>query len=147
MIRGAEPWLGVAGFEWSILAVIIKRMQVEGGFLDGLDLRFEHGLNVLIGGRGTGKSSVIELIRYCLDVRGSADEADAKRSREQALSVLQDGQVTLSIDDYSSDLVISRSANSDPKGLEPSLTRPLIFSQSDVESVGLYGYSLSSAVG
>ena len=117
--------------------VIIKRMQVEGGFLDGLDLRFANGLNVLIGGRGTGKSSVIELIRYCLNVRGSADEADAKRSREQALSVLQDGQITLSIDDDGNDLVVSRSASSDPEGLEPSLTRPLIFSQSDVESVGL----------
>jgi hypothetical protein len=76
----------------ALLTVIIKRIQVEGGFLDGLDIRLEHGLNVLIGGRGTGKSSVIELIRYCLDVKGSGSEDDATRSREQALSVLQDGQ-------------------------------------------------------
>lgn len=117
--------------------MIIRRMQVEGGFLDGLDLRFESGLNVLIGGRGTGKSSVIELIRYCLDVRGSSDEGDAKHAREQALSVLQDGQVTLTIEDDGNDLVISRSSNADPEGLEPSLTRPLIYSQKDVESVGL----------
>jgi DNA repair exonuclease SbcCD ATPase subunit len=114
-------------------------MQVEGGFLDGLDLRFEDGLNVLIGGRGTGKSSVIELIRYCLDVRGSSDDEDAKHAREQALSVLQDGQVTLSIVDEGSDLLVSRSANAEPEGLEPSLTRPLIFSQKDVESFGLSG--------
>ncbi len=112
-------------------------MQVEGGFLDGLDLRFTDGLNVLIGGRGTGKSSVIELIRYCLDVRGSSNEEDAKQAREQALSVLQDGQVTLSIDDDGSDLLVSRSANAEPEGLEPGLTRPLIFSQTDVESFGL----------
>ena len=112
-------------------------MQVEGGFLDGLDLRLEDGLNVLIGGRGTGKSSVIELIRYCLDVRGSSDEEDAKRSREQALSVLQDGQVTLAIEDGNSDLVVSRSANAEPEGLELSLALPLIYSQKDVELVGL----------
>jgi chromosome segregation ATPase len=117
--------------------VIIKRMQVDGGFLDGLDLRLEDGLNVVIGGRGTGKSSVIELIRFCLDVRGSGGEEDAKRSREQALSVLQDGQVTLTIEDDDSDLVVSRSVDAEPEGLEPSLTRPLIFSQNDVESVGL----------
>jgi DNA repair exonuclease SbcCD ATPase subunit len=112
-------------------------MQVEGGFLDGLDLHFENGLNVLIGGRGTGKSSVIELIRYAMDVRGSSDEEDAKRSREQALSVLQDGQVTLSLQDSGSDFVISRSANADPEGLETGLMRLLIFSQKDVEAVGL----------
>lgn len=112
-------------------------MQVEGGFLDGLDLRFAPGLNVLIGGRGTGKSSIIELIRYCLDVRGSADEDDARRSREQALSALQDGQVTLSIDHDGNDFTFSRAANTDPEGLEPSLPRLLIFSQKDVELVGL----------
>lgn len=119
--------------------MIIRRMQIEGGFLDGLDLRFEDGLNVLIGGRGTGKSSVIELIRYCLDVRGPSTDEDAKHAREQALSVLEDGQITLSIEDEGSDLLISRSANAEPEGLEPGLTRPLIFSQTDVESFGLSG--------
>ena len=117
--------------------MIIRRMQVEGGFLDGLDLRFEPGLNVLIGGRGTGKSSIIELIRYCFDEPGSADEEDQKRSREQALSVLQDGQATLSIEDGENDIDISRSANAEPEGLEPGLPRPLIFSQKNVESIGL----------
>jgi DNA repair ATPase RecN len=101
-------------------------MQVEGGFLDGLDLRFEPGLNVLIGGRGTGKSSIIELIRYCFDQPGPADEEEQTRSREQALSVLQDGQATLSIVDGDNDVDISRSANA-----------PLIFSQKNVESIGL----------
>lgn len=64
--------------------MLIRRMQVEGGFLDGLDLRFEAGLNVLIGGRGTGKSSIIELIRYCLDVRGNTNDDDAIRERTRA---------------------------------------------------------------
>ena len=117
--------------------MIIRRMQVEGGFLDGLDLRFEPGLNVLIGGRGTGKSSIIELIRYCFDQPGSADEEDQTRSREQALSVLQDGQATLSIEDGENDIDISRSANAEPEGLERGLPRPLIFSQKNVESIGL----------
>ena len=112
-------------------------MQVEGGFLDGLDLRFEQGLNVLIGGRGTGKSSIIELIRYCLNVRGYSDDEDSNKSLEQALSVLQDGQVTLEIEDGDKDIVVSRSASSDPEGLDLSTARPLIFSQKDVESVGL----------
>jgi recombinational DNA repair ATPase RecF len=37
-------------------------MIVEDGFLDGLDLRFSDGLNVLIGARGTGKTSIVELL-------------------------------------------------------------------------------------
>lgn len=119
--------------------MILRRMQVEGGFLDGLDLRFHDGLNVLIGGRGTGKSSVIELIRYCLDVRGSSSEEDSKMALEQALSVLQDGQVTLTVEDDGSVMMVTRSANAEPEGLETRHWLPLILSQKDVESIGLSG--------
>ncbi len=41
-------------------------IEWTGGFLDGVGLRFNENLNVLIGGRGTGKSSVVESIRYVL---------------------------------------------------------------------------------
>ena len=44
----------------------LSRVQIEEGFLDGLDLPFQPGLNVIIGARGTGKTSLIELVRYCL---------------------------------------------------------------------------------
>ncbi len=40
----------------------------EGDFLDGVQFPFNPELNCLIGGKGTGKSSVIETIRYALDV-------------------------------------------------------------------------------
>lgn len=117
--------------------MIIRRMQVEGGWLDGLDLRLDQGLNTLIGGRGTGKSSIIELIRYCLASGASSNEEDAKKSLEQALSVLQDGQVTLSVEHDGQNLTVTRSTTSAPEGLEPNTPRPLIFSQKDVEAVGL----------
>jgi DNA repair ATPase RecN len=45
----------------------IKRIlgiRVEGGFLDGQAIGFTSNLNCLIGGRGTGKSTLIEIIRY-----------------------------------------------------------------------------------
>jgi hypothetical protein len=44
----------------------IERIMIEGGFLDGLDLTLSPGLNVLIGGRGTGKTSIIEEIRQSI---------------------------------------------------------------------------------
>lgn len=53
----------------------------EGGFLGGTELRFNDSLNVLIGGKGTGKSSVLESIRYALNVAPMSD--DAKESHER----------------------------------------------------------------
>ena len=48
----------------------IERVQIEEGFLDGLDVSFSRGLNVVIGERGTGKTSLIELVRFCFGVDG-----------------------------------------------------------------------------
>ncbi len=41
-------------------------MAWQGGFLDGTVIHFNQNLNVLIGGRGTGKSTVIESLRHVL---------------------------------------------------------------------------------
>ena len=76
--------------------MILEHITAEGGFLDKLELSFSKGLNVIIGGRGTGKTSVIELLRYCLDVRNYTEESGA-RSREHALAILEDGQVRVTV--------------------------------------------------
>ena len=47
----------------------------EGGFLDGQALHFNENLNVLVGGRGTGKSTVIESIRHVLALNPLGGEA------------------------------------------------------------------------
>lgn len=45
-------------------------VEIEGsGFLGGLNLTLSPDLNVLIGGRGVGKSALLEAIRYALDVQ------------------------------------------------------------------------------
>jgi len=44
----------------------IVALTWEGGFLDGAMIHFNPNLNVLVGGRGTGKSTVIESIRSVL---------------------------------------------------------------------------------
>ncbi len=62
----------------------------EGGFLDGLAIRFSENLNVLVGGRGTGKSTVIESLRYVLGLEPLGDEA--RRLHEGIVrGVLQSG--------------------------------------------------------
>lgn len=47
----------------------------EGGFLDGVTVRLNSNLNVLIGGRGTGKSTIVESIRSALGLSPIGDEA------------------------------------------------------------------------
>jgi DNA repair ATPase RecN len=51
-------------------------MAWEGGFLDGTRLHFNSNLNVLVGGRGTGKSTVIESLRYALTIDPIGEEAN-----------------------------------------------------------------------
>ena len=44
----------------------VLRLRVTGGFLAGLDLEFADGLNCLIGGRGAGKTTALEFLRFGL---------------------------------------------------------------------------------
>jgi energy-coupling factor transporter ATP-binding protein EcfA2 len=50
-------------------------MTWDGGFLDGVRIHFSEDMNVLIGGRGTGKSTVIESLRYVLQQDAVGEEA------------------------------------------------------------------------
>lgn len=114
----------------------IERVQVEEGFLDGLDVTFSPGLNVVIGARGTGKTSLIELVKFCLDVKGHTPES-SRRSFDHALSVLGNGQVTVIISDGNRTVVVSRTAaDAAPRASGPYVA-PLVFSQTEIESVGL----------
>ena len=47
----------------------------EGGFLDGAAIHFNPNLNVLVGGRGAGKSTVIESLRYVLNLEPIGEDA------------------------------------------------------------------------
>jgi len=50
-------------------------MSWEGGFLRDTSIHFNENLNVLVGGRGTGKSTIIESIRYVLGLDPLGEEA------------------------------------------------------------------------
>ena len=47
----------------------------EGGFLGDTSVHFNGNLNVLVGGRGTGKSTIIESVRYALGLDPLGEEA------------------------------------------------------------------------
>ena len=118
--------------------MIITRLQVEEGFLDKLDLEFQPGLNVVIGPRGTGKTSIIELLRFALGVPGHTEKISAKATAH-AKAVLGSGRVTVVVQDGRSEIVLTRSAD-DPTprlgGFSPA-ERPAVLSQSEIEEVGV----------
>lgn len=115
----------------------IQRVQIEGGFLDGFDLNLENGLNTIIGARGTGKSTFVELIRYGLNIEGHNPESSSK-ALNHALSVLKDGQVTLTLSNGKETHTVSRNSETKLETNLPSyINTPLIFSQTEVETIGL----------
>ena len=61
----------------------IDSIAIEGGYFDGLSAVISGHLNAVIGGRGTGKSTLLECIRYALDVSHKGD--DAIKQGEQIL--------------------------------------------------------------
>jgi ABC-type lipoprotein export system ATPase subunit/uncharacterized coiled-coil DUF342 family protein len=113
----------------------IARVQVEEGFLNGLDLRFESGLNVVIGARGTGKTSLIELIRFCLDAPGFTEEANTK-GRQQALSVLQGGKVTVTLVGDGDEIAVTRTRDDAAPRSSGPLPSVTVLAQNEIEAVG-----------
>jgi energy-coupling factor transporter ATP-binding protein EcfA2 len=67
----------------------------EGGFLDGLSISLSEDLNVLIGGPGSGKSTVLESLRYALEVEPTGSRA-AQDHEELIRSVVGTG-ATISV--------------------------------------------------
>ncbi len=125
----------------------LQWLSVVGGFLDGLKLEFGPGLNAIIGGRGTGKTTILELIRFTLDAVPEDSEAQ-KRIRALVAKNLDFGRIELGIQTSSGmSYIVSRSQDEAPVVLKDDRTptelvlgtgglfRADIFSQNEVESI------------
>jgi chromosome segregation protein len=72
-------------------------MHVTGsGFLGNLSLDWNSDLNTLVGGRGVGKSAVLETIRYALDLAPYSDSEYRRRAVQHAVG--SGGSVILSVE-------------------------------------------------
>lgn len=69
----------------------IKSIAFEGGLLDGTKIDFSPELNNLIGIRGSGKSSVLEILRYTLGIPLSPIAVDPKYKDGLIENVLKSG--------------------------------------------------------
>ena len=84
----------------------IETIAWEGGFLDGVAVRFSEQLNTLIGGRGTGKSTIVESVRFVLGLSPSTPEAE-RAHRAIVRGVLENGttvHLRLSVDGHTYDV-------------------------------------------
>ncbi len=63
----------------------LKSISVIGGFLDGVRLDLADGLNCIIGARGTGKTTALELLRYALAAMPSRETHPGEYKRIESL--------------------------------------------------------------
>ena len=128
----------------------IRSIHFDGGILDGQTLHFSPELNTLIGIRGSGKSSILEAVRYALDIPRGEKAQDIRYKDELIRHTLgSGGKVTLTASDvYGQEFTISRIFREAPNvylddKLQPGvsiretvLRRPIYFGQKDLSSTG-----------
>lgn len=120
----------------------IKQMRCIGGKLDNQIFTPSPELNTLIGIRGSGKSSVLEVLRYALNKEPAQDE---KYKNDLVKAVLgSGGQIELTVvDKYNKQYILKRiygerSSLYDADGnilsipIETVLVNPLYFGQKDL---------------
>ncbi len=128
----------------------LHSIHFDGGIFDGQTLEFSPELNALIGIRGSGKSAVLEAIRYALDIPRGEKSQDTKYTDELIRHTLgSGGKVTLTACDiYGQRFTISRIFREAPNvylggKLQPGvsiretvLRHPIYFGQKDLSSTG-----------
>ena len=128
----------------------LKLLTITGGFLDGTALQPADGLNCIIGARGTGKTTVLELIRFVLDAGRGAETDAATRRRLDALinENLDGGRVELTLETKDGlTYIVTRAVGEEPIVLDTDrqpreihlktggLPGVDLFSQNEIESI------------
>ena len=128
----------------------IKAISFEGGMLDGKRIPLSPHLNCFIGIRGSGKSSILESLRYALDIPLGENSEDQEYKQSLLPHVLKSGGkvVVEARDKHGTDYKISRIWNESPDvyvdgELRPGVSikttiinKPLYFGQKDLSKAG-----------
>jgi predicted ATPase len=128
----------------------IQNIRFTGGTLAGQELHFSPELNTMIGIRGSGKSSVLEVIRYVLEIP-FGDKSGDKKYKEGLVKYTMGsgGKVEMDVvDRHGKNYTISKVFGEDTnvedsekllQGVairESILRKPIYFGQKDLSSTG-----------
>ena len=128
----------------------IEKISVTGGFLDGQKINFNPSMNSVIGGTGTGKSLIVEFLRFAFNCKPHNNLlSDHKQKLEKQLRI--NGEIKIIFrdasgeqyelsrkfdnprDPYSSNIkCVNKTTNTDFKGNVFSIFPILIYSQNEI---------------
>ncbi|MBF0400375.1 MAG: AAA family ATPase [Magnetococcales bacterium] len=74
---------------------VLLGAEITGGFMEGARMEFSQGLNCIIGGRGTGKTTILEFIRYVLGLMPDSGRGGKSRAHAVVQNNLGNGRVRL----------------------------------------------------
>jgi chromosome segregation protein len=128
----------------------IKSISFKGGKLDGSTIHLNHSMNNLIGIRGSGKSSILEAIRYSLDIDLTEKQnVDYDYKIKLVNSLLGSGGKIISVlvDDQGKEYVAEKILGDRTNiykdgelqlGLKPNaiVKKPIYFGQKDLSQIG-----------
>ena len=90
----------------------ISAVSIKGGFLNGASVPLHTGLNCILGAKGTGKSLLVEFLRFALDQQPTQSEIKADHDQKLASRLQRYGEVTVKcIDETGKEITIARQLN------------------------------------
>ena len=128
----------------------ISAVRFDGGMLDGVRIPLSPHMNCLIGIQGSGKSSILESIRYALDI-GFGELAQDKNYKEELLpyALGSGGKVILAAQDkvgtsyevhrilnHAPDVYVEGKLRQGVSVRETVVFKPLYFGQKDLSAAG-----------
>jgi predicted metal-dependent phosphoesterase TrpH len=135
-------------FPWDLQSGVfprVKKMVINQGFFGGASFEFHPNLNCFVGGKGVGKSTVVEFMRYAFDDLSAIDDI-AQDTRGKVSSLLgEGGKVMIEYVDYDGEEKVVereaqpwdtdrtvRTAHGTPAAI---IARPVFFSQGELTRI------------
>ena len=124
----------------------IKSISFDGGKLDGQTIELSSSMNNLVGIRGSGKSSIIEAIRYGLDLPFGSNSVDINYKNNLVKELLGSaGKITIQAIDkddreffiervYGHSIEIKKDGELKNIGMLSILDKPIYFGQKDLSN-------------
>ena len=120
----------------------LASISIENGFFQGENAKFNDGLNSILGGKGTGKSLLVELLRFALNKPSEIPSVREEQENKLKYRLGDFGKVTVDyIDETGKEFTITRTLDQNTNGyqeidFDPSIVcNALFLSQNEILKV------------